>query len=724
MLAVKERRDGTSVMGFSFNANATEWKPTFGSGSEAAEEPSEEAAAVPVEETTEDWETVEHVPTEVKEDETEEEEDEPEAPLKKQPVEEVVPEARDDDREAQKVLEEKRRRQQELLAEEEGAWGDDDDDDDLATVKPPPAAIVSSSPPFMRASSPSPEVIRKDRPPKLFEDTSLSRQQKPLMERRGGASKEYVKPAWARTDDGPKEILKKATSILNKLTFEKFDRLSGDFVALDFDSVELVKAAIDLIVDKAQMETHFVDMYAQLCRKLSATPLRGLGETGDKGKKCRRLLLERCQAEFERDPEVLQAEVEAIEDAEEREEKMKMIRKRYIGHMFFIGALYKHELLREEIMHNCIQELFGDPDDPDEEKLECLAKLLTTIGKQLDAAAFQKKESQKLLKAYFKQLKRLGKSEKLETRIRFSLIDLCDLRDNDWVPRRKIETAKTIKEIHADIQREADIKAGKKPSKKIKSEKTEQVTDDGWETVGEPTRFAKVASSTSLVSHKNGSNDALPPAQSGSVFGAFASLSSSKDKGDKKKKKKKDETLVKKKKKKKDFDSENLASPRTIDTESNGASPVSIDEEAYKKKAKAAIEEYAAIGDLKELIENLRELEGGENDRSLFVAQALDCVLNAKASDRSKFAPMLLALAEAGALDSQAIDNGFRSVLEFLPDIVMDVSPKAHEWLGDVLRALKDAKATDLAFLDDAEHLFDDPDLWQTFNTYVRQQSS
>ena len=97
---------------------------------------------------------------------------------------------------------------------------------------------------------------------------------------------------------------------------------------------------------------------------------------------------------------------------------------------------------------------------PDPEKLECLAKLLTTIGKQLDAAALDKKESAKFMKAYFKQLKKLEAHPALDARLRFAIKDLRDLRDNNWVPRRKKEEAKTIAEIHEDIQAEDDIKAG------------------------------------------------------------------------------------------------------------------------------------------------------------------------------------------------------------------------------------------------------------------------
>ena len=265
--------------------------------------------------------------------------------------------------------------------------------------------------------------------------------------------KEYVKPDWAKKgdDDGDAALSKKANSILNKLTLEKFDRLSTEFCALEFSTLERVAGAVDLIVTKAQTESHFVSVYASLCVKLANTPNEALGEDEGSTKKFRRLLLERCQAEFERDHSQTIAELESL-DEESRERKLAKIRKQYIGHMFFIGALYKQGLLKENIMHHCVQELFGDPSEPDSEKLECLAKLLTSIGKKLDAAALDKKESPKFMKAYFKQLKKLENNKALDARLRFALKDLRELRENTWVPRRKVEEAKTIQEIHDDIQ--------------------------------------------------------------------------------------------------------------------------------------------------------------------------------------------------------------------------------------------------------------------------------
>ena len=65
---------------------------------------------------------------------------------------------------------------------------------------------------------------------------------------------------------------------MNKLTLEKFDRLSTEFCALEFSTLERVAGAVDLIVTKAQTESHFVSVYASLCVKLANTPNEALGE--------------------------------------------------------------------------------------------------------------------------------------------------------------------------------------------------------------------------------------------------------------------------------------------------------------------------------------------------------------------------------------------------------------------------------------------------------------
>lgn len=49
--------------------------------------------------------------------------------------------------------------------------------------------------------------------------------------------------------------------------------------------------------------------------------------------------------------------------------------------MKLIGELFKLKMLTANIMHNCVVKLLKDEH---EESLECLCKLMSTIGKDLD----------------------------------------------------------------------------------------------------------------------------------------------------------------------------------------------------------------------------------------------------------------------------------------------------------------------------------------------------
>ena len=54
---------------------------------------------------------------------------------------------------------------------------------------------------------------------------------------------------------------------------------------------------------------------------------------------------------------------------------------RSMGNIQFIGELYRLKMLTENIMHDCIFKLLKIRDD---DSIECLTKLLETIGKDLD----------------------------------------------------------------------------------------------------------------------------------------------------------------------------------------------------------------------------------------------------------------------------------------------------------------------------------------------------
>ena len=241
-------------------------------------------------------------------------------------------------------------------------------------------------------------------------------------------------------DESTEVILKKALLILNKLSLTKFDKLSQKFIDCGiFTTEESLKGAISLIVDKAQLEPHFSSMYAQLCHKLSLYDKQS--------KKFRKMLLHRCQEEFEQD---LSSKVSKACDfassPEEVTEEMKaqlleyhtnLCRKKYLGHMRFIGELYKNDLISIRIMIFCLPFLLDSDDstDVDEEKVECFSKLMTTIGHSLEQqskalADVGKKDSMEKLLKCWKDVEHMLKGKKISSRVKFMLQDLMDLKKN------------------------------------------------------------------------------------------------------------------------------------------------------------------------------------------------------------------------------------------------------------------------------------------------------
>lgn len=72
------------------------------------------------------------------------------------------------------------------------------------------------------------------------------------------------------------------------------------------------------------------------------------------------------------------------------EEELKA-RRRMLGNIQFIGHLYRYSMLTEGIMHSCIKRLLASEGNPKMEDIECLCKLLTTVGQQLENPPFRAK---------------------------------------------------------------------------------------------------------------------------------------------------------------------------------------------------------------------------------------------------------------------------------------------------------------------------------------------
>ncbi|GAB2224328.1 hypothetical protein Drorol1_Dr00005082 [Drosera rotundifolia] len=242
-------------------------------------------------------------------------------------------------------------------------------------------------------------------------------------------------------------------AILNKLTPQNFEKLFEQVKAVNIDNALTLAGVISQIFDKALMEPTFCEMYADFCYHL-ASELPDLS-VGDEKITFKRLLLNKCQEEFERgereEEEANKADNEGeskLSDAE-REEKRLKSRRRMLGNIRLIGELFKKSMLTERIMHECIKKLLGQYQTPDEEDIEALCKLMSTIGEMIDHP-----KAKEHMDAYFDIMAKLSNNMKLSSRVRFMLKDAIDLRKNKWQQRRKVEGPKKIEEVHRDAIQE------------------------------------------------------------------------------------------------------------------------------------------------------------------------------------------------------------------------------------------------------------------------------
>jgi hypothetical protein len=258
---------------------------------------------------------------------------------------------------------------------------------------------------------------------------------------------ECVTEARADKAESNDEVLRKAMLILNKLSLTKFDKLSDEFINCGIGrDIECLTGAVGLIVNYAQMQQHFSSMYAALCLKLANSPFEGIDEDSRKGKQFKKLLLTRCQVEFETDTATKIREATTdITDPEQIEYHSNLIKKHYLGHMRFIGELYKNDLISVKIMLRCLPALLtGDneesSDDIDEEKVECFSQLMTVIGSSLEhqseaMKALGKVDAADSLATCWKIVGIMaGKTEatvpKVSNRIKFILQGLIEMKEN------------------------------------------------------------------------------------------------------------------------------------------------------------------------------------------------------------------------------------------------------------------------------------------------------
>ncbi|KAK4027043.1 hypothetical protein OUZ56_016062 [Daphnia magna] len=280
----------------------------------------------------------------------------------------------------------------------------------------------------------------------------------------------------AKSEDGNKtsseEILRTVRGILNKLTPSNYKRLLTKIQEINIDSQDCLAGVVRIFFVKAVEESIFASIYAKMCLALSTKDVASSSDPAETVNFCK-LILSHCQREFEKDSaglvkteqkrlefENAETETEKHKLQEELKELVDKNRRTSIGNIKFIGELFKVNVISSNVMHQCIRKLLSHKED--EDSIECLCKLLTTIGKQLESPTLPNNEvrpnftNAQIMTSYIQTLQTIAGERKVSNRICFMIQDVVDLRKTGWKPRRAENGPRTIEEIHKEVNQELE----------------------------------------------------------------------------------------------------------------------------------------------------------------------------------------------------------------------------------------------------------------------------
>lgn len=280
-------------------------------------------------------------------------------------------------------------------------------------------------------------------------------------------------------------IFRKVKGILNKLTLEKFELLGNQVINIGIDDEIILHGIIKLIFDKAIDEPNFGSLYAKLCQYINEElpKIKSWVRIDEKKNNAfRRLMLNRCQEEFEKNikwsedinddkPVSQMTDEEKLDYSRKLSERTKK-KRRSLGNIRFIGELYMYQMITENIIHICFMSLLNNLGNPDEESVECLCFLLETVGAKIEKQAKSKaKNGIKMAEwnEYFRKIDELSKNKEIPSRMRFMLMDIIELRKNKWKSRINEAGPKTIAEIHKEAERELKEQEMKRNSNRSSS---------------------------------------------------------------------------------------------------------------------------------------------------------------------------------------------------------------------------------------------------------------
>ncbi|XP_076949140.1 uncharacterized protein LOC143621677 [Bidens hawaiensis] len=490
-----------------------------------------------------------------------------------------------------------------------------------------------------------------------------------------------------KVTDAEQAKQRRLRSILNKLTPQNFKKLFDQVKQINIGNADTLSGMTGQIFDRALMEPTFVEVYAHLCSRI-AVELPAFGDDYEKIT-FKRLLLNKCQEEFERrereeeEADRTEGEGEFMQTDEEREEARVKARRRMLGNIRLLGELYKKRMLTERIMHECIKKLLGSNQknpNPDEEDMEALCILLSTIGEMIDHP-----NAKERMDIYFDMMLPLSNNMTLSSRVRFMLKDTIDLRKNKWQHRRKVHRDSARERLAQSSRLAMDFRFYGSQDSRFVSFKNMTLSvplrpmGDEAISLGPHGGLARgVSMRGPNIGYGGPSRDDIASRYTSKRFSSHPSNIQEHNMNYGNRHSRNIRRVG--------FDRVSpLERARLSSTPQNDSSDINLSEDRLHEKSIQTIKEFYSARDEKEVAFCIKDLNAPWFHPSMISIWVTDS-FERKNTDRELLAKLLINLTKSqeGILSQDSLVRGLESVLSTLEDAVND-APKAGEFLGCML---------------------------------------
>ncbi|KXN87473.1 Eukaryotic translation initiation factor 4 gamma [Leucoagaricus sp. SymC.cos] len=538
-------------------------------------------------------------------------------------------------------------------------------------------------------------------------------------------------------NDSPEAVDRKVRGLLNKLTMERFDSISDQIIEWanksekEKDGRTLIQV-IRLVFEKATDEATWSEMYARLCRKMMEQISNKVQDDGIKnqegkpiagGQLFRKYLLNRCQEDFERGWVAKEAtaaaaatkamEDEAVKAANDKKEgedgevalysdeyyAAQKAKRQGLGLIKFIGELFKLQMLTERIMHECVKKLLGNVNNPEEEEIESLCKLLTTVGSILDTP-----KAHAHMDVYFRRMRELTESPHVSPRMQFMLQDVIELRERKWVARNAVAAPATIAQIHEAAAKEKAAQEKEYSQRQISMSRggsrrghdrneQSQVNPEGWAVAGNATRppskgvdlsnFGKISKAipvtfgpSSVFAGKKDKRESLSRTSSSSnMFSMLQNAESGADKTPEAQPQRRKLALLPRTK---PIEAETQQQQESSEDEevSIPAPAAEMSEEVAEKKIKEDLKEFFAVRNLDEAEVYFTALPTMHHSK--LVDKLVSSAVESKEADAKLVADLFTRAVSKNLCSQETFEQGFVPCAEIIDDVAID-APKAFQ---------------------------------------------